>query len=305
MIGPPQVSHPPRSAGGPGGPVAGATRADSKAFRRRVGRSEVLETRSWLTQRDRDVCNDVYEYKVMTSRQLQQLHFPHPRIASRRLLKLFEHQILDRFRPREGVGSAPYHYVLGELGAHVIAGERGVDLKRLRDRRRSDLKLAFSPRLRHLVEVNEFFTRLIVGCRSTEGYAVRRWWSERRCASECRDVVRPDGLGEVACRGISISFFLELDRGTERGERLAEKLRAYEWLARINGRGGPVVAFVFPSVEREVHARQKLLPAAGLVVATTRRDAFAADPLGPVWLCGDENRRRRLIDLPGDSEGRC
>ncbi len=297
MSGPPVMPQEPRSRAIQGGPAEGATRADSKASRRRVGRSEVLETRSWLTERDRNLCNDVYEYKVLTTAQLQQLHFPHPRIANRRLLKLFEHQILDRFRPREGLGSAPYHYVLGEMGAHVIAGERGLDLKRLRERRRADLKLAFSPRLRHLVQVNGFFTRLIVACRTTESCRVSRWWSEGRCAVECREVVRPDGLGEVVRVERSSSFFLELDRGTERGERLPNKMRSYAWLARVNPGAADAVLFLFPTPEREIRARERLGDVSPFTLATSHANAFDDDPLGRVWLPIDSDQRIDLFEV--------
>lgn len=301
MIGPPRGSHRPRSTGEPGGPVAGATRADSKAFRRRVGRSEVLETRSWLTQRDRDVCNDVYDHKVLTSTQLQQLHFPHPRVGNRRLLKLFEHQVLDRFRPREPVGSAPFHYILGELGAYVIAGERGLDAKKLKDRRRGDLRLAFSPRLRHIVEVNEFFTRLIVAARRSGDHDVARWWSEGRCAAECRDVVRPDGLGEIVRGAESTSFFLELDRGTERGRRLPDKMRAYAWFTHMNPALASAVLFLFPTAERERMAREKLDPLYEVCVATGSADVFSSDPLGSIWLPMECERRSTILDLPRPS----
>lgn len=282
-----------------GSPLPGVTRVDSKAGRLRIGRSEILETRSWLTQRDREICNDVFEHKVLTAVQIQHLHFTHPRVASRRLLKLFEHQVVDRFRPREGLGSAPNHYILGELGAHIIAGERGLDLKKLRDRRRTDLKLAYSPRLSHLVEVNEFFTWLTVACRDSDGgYRLVRWWSERRCAMECRDVVRPDALGELTGERGSCTFLFELDRGTERGDRLSEKLRSYEWFARIKKDTADAVLFLFPGHQREARARQKLDPFPGLVVATTHEEAFYGDPLGAVWLPLESDQRVQLLDVP-------
>ena len=275
------------------------TRVDSTAFRRRVGRSEILETSRWLTQRDRDICNDVFEHKVLTAIQLQYLYFNHPRVASRRLLKLYEYQVLDRFQPRGLIGSAPNHYILGELGAHIIAGERGLDLKKLRERRRADLKLPYNPRLTHLIEVNDFFTFLIVSCRESDGgHQLARWWSERRCYKECRDVVRPDGLGELTDVNGSCTFLLELDRGTERGDRLPEKLRSYEWYARIKRDTADAVVFLCPGPEREVRARANLDPIPGLAVATTHVEAFYQDPLAPVWLPLAADSRVRLLDLP-------
>ena len=298
MTGPPSEPNSRRSAALEGGPIGGATRVDSKAFRRRVGRSEVLETIAWLTPRDRSICSDVFEHKVLTAGQIARLHFTHPRIANRRLLRLFEHQVLDRFRPHQAVGSAPNHYILGDLGAHVIAGERGIDIKAVRERRRSDVKLAYSPRLRHLVEVNDFFSALSAACRAEGSTRLLRWWSERRCAVACRDVVRPDGLGEVAEGRRSCTFFLELDRGTERGDRLPEKLRSYEWFASLNPDLCETLLFLFPTATREIYARKRLAPIQGLVVATAHRTQFAEDPLARNWLPLEDDVRLGLLELP-------
>ena len=298
MNGSPQYQQQRRWERVSGSPVQGATRVDSKAFRRRIGRSEILDTSRWLTQRDRDICSNVYEYKVLTATQIQHLHFNHPRVASRRLLKLYESQVLDRFQPRAVSGSAPNHYILGELGVHIIAGERSLDVKKLRERQRADLKLAYSPRLTHLIEINDFFSWLTFACRhSNERYRLTRWWSERRCAIECHDAVRPDGLGRIEESGRSCTFFFELDRGTERGDRLVDKVRSYEWFVHVKKGVAQSLLFLFPTEDRERRAREKLDPIPGLVIATTYRDKFYGEPLGPSWLPLDDQARLSLLDL--------
>jgi hypothetical protein len=67
-------------------------------------------------------------------------------------------------------------------------------------------RIAYSPRLAHLVEVNGFFSRLAYRCRSTLHLDMAEWWSERRCAAEWRGMVRPDGcrIGEEG--GMSEAF---------------------------------------------------------------------------------------------------
>jgi hypothetical protein len=80
-----------------------------------------------------------------------------------------------------------------------------------------------SPRLRRLRETNGFFTRLAHACRTGEHpYRLARWWGERTCAIRWQGLVRPDGLGRLDGPEGSVTFALELDRGTESRDRLAE-----------------------------------------------------------------------------------
>jgi hypothetical protein len=44
-------------------------------------------------------------------------------------------------------------------------------------------------------------------------------------------MVRPDAQGILQTPSGSCSFLLELDRGTERGNRLADKLEDYKWVS--------------------------------------------------------------------------
>jgi hypothetical protein len=52
------------------------------------------------------------------------------------------------------VGSAPYHYILDELGAQVVSARLGLDMKHMRQRLEYDARLPKNPRLDHLVEAN-------------------------------------------------------------------------------------------------------------------------------------------------------
>jgi hypothetical protein len=136
------------------------TRVDPTAVRRRVGRFEVLDSARWLTKRDKDICQDLFDHRVLSSIHLRQLYFTHPRIASRRLKLLWERRLLDRFQPKADTGSAPYHYVLDELGAHIIASTRGLDIKKVRDRIRDDALLFTRWTFAHRMETNDFFCTL-------------------------------------------------------------------------------------------------------------------------------------------------
>lgn len=102
---------------------------------------------SFLTSRDRKICLDLYEHKVLTTHQVVDLYFDSQRVAERRLLKLFQYGVVLRFRPVLERGSSPHHFVLGDLGAYVVAAELGVEVKELRLAKDRLAKLAYSPRL--------------------------------------------------------------------------------------------------------------------------------------------------------------
>ncbi|MGH8995523.1 MAG: replication-relaxation family protein [Acidimicrobiales bacterium] len=75
---------------------------------------------------------------------------------------IFDHlDVLDRLRPQAWGTSAPYHWVLGPLGAAIVATEAGRDPADLTWRRRLARDLAKSQRLSHLVGTNSFFTALL------------------------------------------------------------------------------------------------------------------------------------------------
>jgi len=282
--------------------VSSATRVTARPLRPRIERSDILASASWLTKRDDSICMDLYDHRVLTTKQLSDLHFTDPRRARDRLLKLYRYRAIDRFRPFRHLGSAPWHYVLDELGARVAATTLGIELKQLRYRLERDLDLVNSPRLQHLVEVNDFFIQLTTRCRAKPGFELDRWWSEQRCAANLPTKVRPDGLGRLTGGERPCTFLLELDRGTERGDRLRRKLLSYGRLGRR--RDAPdAILFHFPSEERERRARQKLDIDIRLRIATSHRDLFEADPLGQVWLPLRFERRIRLEELQARRDG--
>jgi hypothetical protein len=304
--------------------MAGEARRARKRALLHITREEVFASANWITDRDRQICIDLYKHHVLTIHQLSELHFTQPRKARKRLLTLYERHVVQRFQPRRARGSAPFHYVLGELGAYVVAGHYDLDLKRIRKRIIEDQKLAHRATLPHLLEVHDFFVTLIARCRDAPGHRLARWWSEKRCAAEwCdtsdfekRPIVRPDAHGILQAPPARCSFFLELDRGTQRGGRLAAKLNDYNRIAESKTYSGKdaasrypdVLLFLFPSENRELHARRHLFSYRSLCVATSHRQLHCRDPFGTNWApvqwddaFGDDDRLR-LIDLPSLNE---
>jgi hypothetical protein len=177
-----------------------------------------------------------------------------------------------------------------------VAESRGIDVAELGFRFERTLGMIQSDRLRHLRETNGFFTGLARACRSAPGgYRLGLWWPERTCAKRWDGLVRPDGIGRLEGPGASVTFALELDRGTMNRGRLEGKLERYVLVA--SGPDAPqAVLFCFPSPEREQSARE-VLRRPGLDIATTTLDRHRSDPLGPVWRPVGADRRVRLLDL--------
>jgi hypothetical protein len=255
-----------------------------------------------ITERDQRICIDLFEHRILTTIQLYELHFPSYPRARKRLLELHRLGLLWRTRPQRQPGSLPWHYILDEPGALVVAESRGIEPNELRFRFDRVLGMLDSPRLRHLRETNGFFTRLAYACRASEDpFRLALWWGERTCATRWQGLVRPDGVGRLDAPQGSVTFALELDRGTEPRDRLGEKLERYLLIA--SGPDAPeVVLFCFPSAEREQTARE-VFRRPGIPVATTSAERHRTDPLGHAWRPVGEDQRMRLIDLASRGAG--
>ncbi len=263
-----------------------------------------------LTERDRRIIRLVHEHRVFTTHQLADLFFNSQDRAEHRLRQLTDAGVLARFRPhtRHGEGSAPYYYVLGSVGAAVLAAEQGIGPRRLDHRPDKALEIAHSQRLAHIVGVNGFFTTLAASARQRRPgrAALAAWWSERRCKDRWGQIVRPDGYGRWREGDREIDFFLEYDRGTEPLDRLAAKLYAYHELADATEIPTPVL-FWLPSSGREASVREALAregrwDRVRFLVATAS-PTLGAGPAEGAWLpLGETWPRRRLIELADEGD---
>jgi Replication-relaxation len=251
-----------------------------------------------LTDRDRALCRLLYEHRVLTTLQLVDLAFPSRNAAEHRLAILHRLGVVDRFRPRRSPGSAPYHYVLGPLGAALLAAHTDQDPNQLGYRRDRALALAHSQRLHHLLGVNGFFTALARAARSQpkREAALEVWWSEQRCAAHWGQLIHPDGYGRWREHQARVDFFLECDRGSEPLQRLAAKLPGYTELAHASGITTPLLLWL-PTPTREAATRQALTGASLPVATATPHPQHT--PAGPLWLPLQQRDgpRRRLAQL--------
>jgi hypothetical protein len=274
-----------------------ATSSKEVAWRtqRRSGDVRLLEVAGRITERDRLICRLLFDHRVLTSAEVADVGFGTLRKAQQRLSVLYDLGVVERFRPQASAGSAPLHFILGAVGASVVAAERGVDLSALDWRREVSTALATSRHLGHLVGCNGFFTALIRSARHGGASSLEEWWSARRCAAAWGDAVRPDGYGVWADHGVRLPFCFEYDNGTETLARLEAKLGGYAKLARAVEHPTWVL-FRFPTAGREAAARPVLTHLAVPVATAVIEPGQAAD--GPLWLAvGDRGPRRRLADL--------
>jgi hypothetical protein len=279
----------------------------------------------------------LHEHRVLTTDQITTMTFPSPRAARRRLLELYGWNVVDRFQPLVGVGSAPMHYVLGATGAAVLAAEVGITTAALGYRRDDVLAIAHQRTLAHTVAINDVFAHLVqhsiisttssstTGRSATTGVRLQAWWSETRCLRLVGDFARPDAYGRItlapapapalsaaAVRSWSFQWFFELDFGTEPLPRVAAKLDGYAELAATTQ---PIPVLIWlPSPQREAHAREHLtralrrLERPDLVpIATTTPAAllYPHPPEGPSqhsWSVHEDLSAERRTALPGHAE---
>lgn len=258
-------------------------------------RTDSVSILSNLTQRDLDICLDIFDHRFLTTTQLFQLHFSSYARARVRLLQLFQLGILNRFRPPRRPGSWPWHYILDHLGAELVSDVRSIDAGKLYFRKNRPLNPVKSQRLRHTHDVNEFFCRLVYVGRKGKRLTVASWLGEAASAALCQRVVRPDAVSALRTARGGLEFFLELDRGTENLGRLRDKVIDYEEAA-ISAHLPRVLLFCFPSTRRERFARDALR-SSRLKVATSTLSWHLEDPLRQIWLPIGADRRLSLEDL--------
>ncbi|MGH9127666.1 MAG: replication-relaxation family protein, partial [Acidimicrobiales bacterium] len=260
----------------------------------RRGGASALDILGRLTERDRLICRVLWEHRVLITEQACDLCFTSLVSTQHRLVALFRHGVLDRFRPLRPTGSESWRYSLGPVGAAIVAAERGVEAPRpsvLRDR---VVALAAGQRTTHMLGVNGFFCALHKVARDRPTAEVVAWWSERRCAAEWGELVRPDAYGIWDEDGQRVEFFLEHDTGSEPLSRVAGKLAGYRDLAEADGTARPLL-FWLAQPGREPGLRQAFgdtaLPVATAVVGM-------GNPADTIWLpVGEEAQRRPLALL--------
>lgn len=246
-----------------------------------------------LTQRDIQICIDIYEHRFLTNHHIYQLHFTSEYRTRTRTKQLYELGVLDRFRPPLHPGSWPWHYILDRAGAHVVSGVIDIDPSKYFVFNRPE-RLLKSRRLDHSRDINDFFCQLAFEGRQT-GIELSRWLGEASSSKLCLGIVNPDGVGTLTSAEGSTDFFLELDRGSERAGQLGEKIFYYNEAA-ISDELPQVLLFCFRTEARERSARE-ILKGSRLLTATSTLERHLFAPLRQNWLPLDKERRLSILEL--------
>jgi Replication-relaxation len=277
----------------------------------------VLKAAARLTERDRYLVRTVAEHRVLTTDQLAALAFDNIITARHRLDALARLGALNRFRPNQATGSAPWHYLLGPLGAVLLGAEDRDDRKWITQVRAGrPVALQRSQRLAHMIGANWFFVALAAHARQGAG-ELRTWLTGSHTTeffyqypislSALASLPQPDGVGVWAEGRLAIAFMLEYDTGSEHLAQLAGKLDGYARLAEAMLRYHqqlPPLLFCFLTPRREQTARRALAASAdshSLRIATAAIDPRVTCPAGQVWMplhC--PYGQVRLIDLDGN-----
>jgi hypothetical protein len=200
-----------------------------------------------LTPRDKEIILAVYEYRLLTSHQIEALIFPSKKLHSKRtncqtrLQRLFHHGFLKRLPITLilGEGRPPFRYVLDKKGADLVARLKEVDRGNLEWKSNQDPKgISF---IEHSLEINN--VRLIVHRLMELGqWEVVDWVNDYEFKSkEYKDKVPYRTFGSRVERILPDSFFrldlpgqeqdafffLEVDRGKMPNSDWAKKIKSY------------------------------------------------------------------------------
>jgi hypothetical protein len=221
-----------------------------------VTRGYLNSLKPQLTERDREIIARLGQFKLMTGTQLERLYFGAVSAKSRArdrqavLKRLTDHRVLARLDRRvggPGGGSADYVYTLD------VAGQR---LAEASDRPRRPY-VWYDPTIQHYLAVTEVYVRL-VEAKHNGALTLLTFEAEPYCwRNFANQTLKPDALVQVGVVDSGAprkrTRFLEVDRGTQYGTKIATKLPVYEQYWRYEhsqGRRMPRVIFLVQSAER-------------------------------------------------------
>jgi Replication-relaxation len=171
-----------------------------------------------VTLRDRELLDRLAQHEPLSTSELCLLFFTGARACRGRLLKLEQQKLLSRVYPsREWRGGATEAlWFLSPHGRKMIGAP---------SRRPPGLSI---PDLEHRRAVASFFIGLVKQGLAAHDEGLYRWLGEHQAQQGTGPSVRPDGFGRYLLKDGEITFYLEVDRGTETTKRVKDKLAAYQ-----------------------------------------------------------------------------
>jgi len=237
-----------------------------------------------LTDGDWQVCRLLQDHQVLTAGLLALLLGVPPRTLQQRLTTLTSLRVVDRFRPHQsvGAGSAPYHYLLGEIGAAVLATSGTTTVEGLGWDRTRVLGLAHANgRLSHLLGVNTLLAQLTHAARQQPALRLVCWWPAGRCHARWGPLITPDAYARWQDPHGEVDFFLHHHPSTA-ADQPAFLLEGYNDLAVATGITTPVLLHA-DDPDHEAQLRDRLTGRQLLVPVATSNPA-SGPPAAAVWL---------------------
>lgn len=238
---------------------------------------KIYELRRHLTPRDLDVLRSLETYRLLTTGQIQRLHFTEhvssssaARTAVRVLGRIEGHGLIVRLRRRIGgldKGSAANVWQLAALGERLLRALDG-------DPNRRRFIEPSEPFTEHTVAVAELAVRIIEESRrgrfealalETEPECWRSWVG----AAGAEQWVKPDLFVVTASADYEAHAFVEIDRDTEHMPAIIRKCLTYQryWSTGIEQARAdlfPAVVWVVPSELRAERIRTAIRDEASL-----------------------------------------
>ena len=230
--------------------------------------SALLRAGPTLTRSERETLRALATIHVATARQISRLvfadHAPEvaARLARQNLLQLQRFSLTRRLpnpsRAPERHGGRPgYLHVLTDAGLRLHHG--GSYAPGRRQRRSWHPGAQF---INHRLAISELYVRLVEQARAG-GPRVEEFRAEPDCWRRYHGpageqlTLKPDALVRLATGPVELSWFVEVDLGTESPRRIADKChayRAYELSGVEQQRFDifPIVIFIVPNRERAV-----------------------------------------------------
>jgi hypothetical protein len=295
------------------------TRKISKFRRKELGNPEEhlhdLLQKPFLTKRDKEVLLAVYYHRCLTTEQIAEIFFKYNTkgeknnqsnlIARRRLRKMFDAYLLDRFfvDVGEGNGSSPAHVILDTIGAKVVAGLLNLPMSDINWR--YEMNEARLPYLEHMVKINQFYVYLLRKARNTKGEVLGfrtenhvryefKHWNERI-------IFNPDAYGQYWQGDEGFHFFLELDNGTMSPKTFEKKHQRYSAFYdsgeyRKHYENFPIILTVTTTEERAKQLRDIIYKRdnTDMIWLFASWDKVKVNPTSTIWL-GKEKDPVRLL----------
>lgn len=172
-----------------------------------------------LTDRDLAILHRLAEHEPLTTSELRLLFFDGLRTCQHRLKLLDDGGLLCRVYPARSSrgGKSEPLWFLTPHGRRIIGAP---------SRRPPGLSI---PDLEHRRAVARFFLALVERSLDHDGEGLYTWFGETNAAAGVGGgPLRPDGYGRYLLPDGELTFYLELDRGTEPARRVTAKLTAYQ-----------------------------------------------------------------------------